>query len=355
MPRIPVDPQSITAEWLSEVLDADVRVCKLEQIGIGYGVLGRLYRARLIGGPGVPESVVVKLPTLDSTTRTNLCEDLDLYLSEVRFYQEIGVDNPLPPAHPYYAAINESTHDFVLVLEDLGRLRNADQTVGCTAADAEIVVEAIARHHMHWWESARLGSLPWLKTYTTPPYPAVLADNYEAAWPKFLDYLGAEVSAVMRAYGDRFQTLIPWFAHEISRPPHTFLHGDLRLDQLFFAVGPDDPPLKALDWQVASQGRAAYDVAYFLSQSLTPDTRRGCENQLVEKYATRLAAHGIDYSTDEFWYDYRLTTAWCFLYPVMVAGRVNVANDRQLELARTMFNRAAAAIEDHGCLALRPD
>ena len=25
---------------------------------------------------------------------------------------------------------------------------------------------------------------------------------------------------------------MPWFIEEISRPPHTFLHGDLRLDQI---------------------------------------------------------------------------------------------------------------------------
>jgi len=53
--------------------------------------------------------------------------------------------------------------------------------------------------------------------------------------------------------------------------------------------------------------------------------------------------------------DYRLTTAWCFIYPVMAAGRIDVANDRQLELSRTMLNGAAAAIEDHDALSLRSD
>jgi hypothetical protein len=52
-------------------------------------------------------------------------------------YQEIGLANPLRPAHPYFAAFDETTHDFDLVLEDLGRLRVADQTVGCAAADVE--------------------------------------------------------------------------------------------------------------------------------------------------------------------------------------------------------------------------
>ncbi|MGY5190422.1 UNVERIFIED_CONTAM: phosphotransferase, partial [Bacillus amyloliquefaciens DSM 7 = ATCC 23350] len=108
MPRIPVDPQSITAGWLSEVLEADVRVCKLEQFGIGVGLLGRLYRAHLDGDPNLPPTVVVKLPTLDAIARTHLCEDLEFYRREVRFYQEIGVANPLPPARPYFAAFAEA-------------------------------------------------------------------------------------------------------------------------------------------------------------------------------------------------------------------------------------------------------
>ena len=314
MAKFPVDPASVTAAWLSEVLDADVRDCRLEQIGIGVGLLGRLYRAHLVGGSDVPASVVVKLPILDTQpARSAICEDLEFYLREVRFYQQIGVANPLRPARPYFAAFDETTHDFVLVLEDLGRLRVADQIVGCTAVDAETVVNAIARHHAYWWESDRFASLPWLKTYATPPFPAVLAGNFEAAWPRFLEVVGADLSPPLHAFGERFPSLVGWFWQELARPPHTFLHGDLRLDQLFFAVGADDPPVTALDWQITSKGRAAYDVGYFLSQSLSADVRRSCEQQLIERYAECLTAHGVHYPRDELWRDYRLTLAFCFV------------------------------------------
>jgi hypothetical protein len=354
MAWFPVDPTSVTPGWLSEVLDADVRQCRLEQIGIGVGLLGRIYRAHL-EGPGVPASVVVKLPTLDARARSTVCEPLEFYLREVHFYREIGLANPLRPAQPYFIAFDELTHDFVLVLEDLGRLRVVDQTLGCAAEDAEVVIDAIARHHAHWWDGKRLTTLPWLSSYRTPPFPAVLAANFEAAWPRFLERIGADLSPELLAFGERFPSLVPWYLDQLMQPPHTFLHGDLRLDQLFFAVEPDDPPLTALDWQVTCMGRGAYDVGYFLSQSLSTDTRRGCEEGLLSRYAQRLAEFRIDYPATELLRDYRLTTAWCFAYPVIGAGQADFANDRQRELLRGMAMNSEAAIQDHDALSLRPD
>lgn len=88
MAKFPVDVDCITAEWLAAVLGAGVEECRLEQIGIGVGLLGRIFRAHLTGA-GAPASVIVKLPTLDMRARTAICEDLEFYLCEVRFYQEI--------------------------------------------------------------------------------------------------------------------------------------------------------------------------------------------------------------------------------------------------------------------------
>jgi len=111
MATIPVDPLSVTPAWLSEVLNAEVRGCELEPIAIGVGLLGRLFRAHLDGGPGVPATVIIKLPTLDTTVRTELCRPVEFYLREVRFYNEVGLANPLPPPHSYFAAFDETTHD----------------------------------------------------------------------------------------------------------------------------------------------------------------------------------------------------------------------------------------------------
>ncbi|MGV0851536.1 phosphotransferase family protein [Mycolicibacterium phlei] len=352
---MPTIPASITADWLSQALGADVRVRDVEQIGIGVGLLGRLFRVHLDGGSGVPPTVVVKLPTLDATARSAICETGELYAREVRFYREVGLRNPLPPARPYLATFDPDTHDFVLVLEDLARLRTADQTVGCTVADAEIVIDAIAAHHAHWWNNDRLAALTWLAPLNVSPLYDIVTTNYKSAWPRFLELLGADLSPAMRDFGERLASSSRWFADQFSRPPLTFTHGDLRLDQMFFGVSPHDPPLTALDWQLSAKGRGAYDLGYFLSQSMTADTRRRCEGALLDRYAARLADHGICYPRDELAYDYRVAVSWCFVYPVIGVGKIEITNDRHLRLMRRMLAGAVAAIEDHDGFSLTPD
>jgi hypothetical protein len=200
MAMFPTDRSSVTAAWLSEVLGADVRECRLVQIGIGVGLLGRLYRAHLKGDPDVPTSVVVKLPMLDARVRSEVCEDLEFYLREVRFYQEVGLANPLRPARPYFAAFDETTHDFVLVLEDLGRLRVADQIVGCTATDAETVIDAIARHHAHWWESDRFAE----RMRAAASRLAVANRASKIVEAGFLAMRSHDIDGLVAVYSDRF-------------------------------------------------------------------------------------------------------------------------------------------------------
>ena len=217
------------------------------------------------------------------------------------------------------------------------------------------MIDAIARHHAYWWDNDRLASLPWLMEYNSPPFIASIIQELRGCL--------AEVPA-----SGRFGTVpcdaefrrpvpssIPWFLEQITRRPCTFLHGDLRLDQLFFAVNADDPPLTALDWQLAGRGRGAYDVGYFLGQSMTTEDQAQLRGCMLERYAERLAEHGIDYPRAQLKHDYRLATAWCFIYPVMAEGRIEIVNDRNQKLIRTIVNRSVAAIEDHDGLSLRPD
>ncbi len=61
----PHQPEDLTAAWISEKIGAPVNDFTIEQIGVGVGLLGRLYRLTLTGDASTPASVVAKFPTLD--------------------------------------------------------------------------------------------------------------------------------------------------------------------------------------------------------------------------------------------------------------------------------------------------
>jgi aminoglycoside/choline kinase family phosphotransferase len=297
--------------------------------------------------------VIAKFPTLDESARMNVVEPLRFYEKEVRFYQQAAPLSPLATPRAYFADHDPATGDFLLILEDLGERRTCDQTAGCEVRDAEVAIDALAGLHVAWWESTRFAGLPWLPFASDPPFPQVVAGMFKQAWPRAQEVLGERIPEEFRAYGERFPELVEWFFEQASRPPVTLLHGDFRLDNLFFGTGGGEPPVTAVDWQICIKGRGGYDLGYFLSQSLTPSTRREHEEALVRRYHEAVSRH-VSYPFDELWDDYRRTVAFCFTYPVVAAGQIEVTNERHLELLTGMAERAMTAIADVRALALLP-
>ena len=152
-------PEAVTTEWLSGALGTNVKSFEIEQIGVGVGLLGRLYRISLDCEKG-PKSVVAKFPTLDEGARMNVVEPLRFYEKEIAFYNEAAKDVPISTATVYHAEFDSDSRDFCLLLEDLGARRMEDQIAGCPIADAETAVDALAEMHAHWWDSKTFPS--WL-------------------------------------------------------------------------------------------------------------------------------------------------------------------------------------------------
>ena len=353
MAEVPLRPEAVTTEWLSDVLGAEVKSFSSEQIGLGVGLLGRLFRLTLETNGDGPKSVVAKFPTVDENARMHVIEPMNFYEKEIRFYEQAATDTPIGTPRVYCSHFDPSSRDFVLLLEDLSDRRMEDQVVGCQSVDALTAVNTLIDLHAHWWEDPKLDSLAWLPKLADPPYPQVIAGMFKQAWPRALEILGDQINATYRDYGDRYGELVAWFCEKGTEPPVTFVHADYRLDNLFFANGHDEP-LTVVDWQLSFRGRAGYDVAYFLSQSLTTDARRGCEKELKDAYHDGLASRGVDYPKDEFEQDYRRTVAFCFCYPIIAGGQIEFTNDRGRELVSDMLDRSIRAIEDNNALDILP-
>lgn len=350
MSELPGTPEQLTAEWLSDAIGTPVSSFSTEQIGVGVGLMGRLFRVAMETSGG-PSSAVAKFPALDEGARMHVAEPLRFYEKEVRFYREGAADTPIPTPKAFAAEYDPASGDFVLLLEDLSARRMEDQIAGCSAEDARTAVDALVDLHAHWWER----DFPeWLPLYSDPPYPQVIAGMYKQAWPHALEVFEGHLSPEMLAYGERYPDLVDWFMGELGVPPHTMCHGDFRLDNLFFGSAPGDPPLTVVDWQIAFRGRGGYDLAYFVSQSLPTEVRREHEAELKRRYLEGLAAKGIDYPEADLERDYARTVAYCFIYAIVSAGQVQMANERMRDLLLGILDRAVVAIEDGSALSLLP-
>jgi hypothetical protein len=357
----PQDPTKLDAGWFTSALRStgtigdgvEVTDFTAEQIGQGVGILALLWRIHLTYGPGGsgPDTAILKLPHTMPESR-HVADSFRFYEREVRFYEAAAERSPLRTAARYASAFDDEggSGDFLLLMEDLAGRTVHDQVAGCPAGDAERDLQGLAAHHAAWWDSPELASMSWAVRVCDPPNPQALVPALRQSWPiiesRFADCLRGPMFEAAKRMPDAVVPLM----ERLSQPPVTLLHGDHRLDNLFFSA--DD--VATLDWQITGTGRGAYDVAYFLSQSVVAEERKRVEHDLVRAYHDALVAHGVrGYSFEDCWEDYRMATLFVSVYPLN-AGAVDLVNDRAVELFTAMLERSVAAILDLDALELMP-
>lgn len=350
---VPRSPDDVDAAWLTEVLGPAVgpsaRVVDMgvTRVGAGVGFLGELRRYALSweGGEG-PASVVAKFPAPGPKSR-DLALALAMYPREVGFYRDLGAVTDLSVAC-YHAAVDEHSHDFVLVLDDMSDATTVDQLAGCPPERAAELVTALADHHARYWDEAGLERAPWLARFADSALPGQIADAVGACWPGVRARFRDELAPAVLSVGDGLAAALPRVAEALSRPPVTLAHGDVRLDNVFFDA---TRGVRLCDWQLTGRSRGMRDLAYFVTQSLTPAERAAGEADLVELYLGRLAAHGVrGYDEQAAWQDYRTATILGFAYAIVALGGLDLDGARSAALPPTMLRRSVRAMIDYGCV-----
>ena len=140
---------------------------------------------------------------------------------------------------------------------------------------------------------------------------------------------------------------MPGLLDDLAEEPTTMIHGDFRADNLFFEA---DGSVAAVDFQLIGTGRGAYDLAYFVTQSLDRRRRRraraGALRPLDRRPRWRPACPRPTSPTA--WDDYRAAALFCLVYPVVAWRGMDAGDPRQLGLATTMlerFDRAVAELD----------
>lgn len=342
---IPLRLDDLTPEWLTAALGHEVTGVTFDPIGEGIGIVGQLSRLHLAGDPALPDSVIAKMHSLHPENQ-GIAMHYGLYTTEAGFYtdcaHQMGVR--VPAAH--YAAASPDGATCVLLIEDMVGAVALDQIAGCPVEMAERVVDHLAVLHARWWESPLLEELTWLRPINNDAYKSVAGhvtlglDVIRTQYAHLVPSSSIDAAAL---WADIVADVYDWM---FQNRPLTLAHTDLRLDNLFFDH-PDGSPLVIIDWQLTVRAVGAFDVSYFLTESLTVADRREHEERLVRRYHEGLVAGGVkDYSFDECWDDYRLAMAAQFSITV-VAALMNVGNERGQALAEAMVERQFTAVADH--------
>jgi hypothetical protein len=292
--------ETLTDAWWSAVFGAPVRAGQPSRIGDGLVGMNLRYRLEAGQGTGVPSTVVVKLPSLDETSRATGIA-LRNYEREVKFYEQVAdtVDIRVPECH--FAAWEPDSHDFVIVLEDVAPAEQGNQISGCEPETARLGVDEMVRLHGPRWDDPTLDELDWIQRRETEEDANLLAGMYAMVKEGFLAVHG---DAVRNACGDEGvdlvhqlgEALVPYV---LDRPgPRTVTHGDFRLDNMLFGPAGGDKECVVVDWQTPTLGNGPTDLAYFLGAGLVPEDRRRHEDDLLARYAAGIADYGAPCDAD---------------------------------------------------------
>ncbi len=345
---IPVGPDDVTAAWLTGVLGTEVTTATVTPVGTGQtGATYRVVPTYAADPEDWPETLVVKLPSQDEAVRERVALG---YRSEYAFYTEVADTLAVPLPRRYYCEIDRDGADFVLLMGDLAPAEQADQLRGCTLAEAELAVRALAGlHGPRWCDPAWLSFTGATMPRADRDFARGMGDLARMAADTTIGKLGDRMAARDRNTLLEAAGLIEdWLLMEPDR--FCLLHGDFRADNLLF--DPARTAVTVVDWQTLTVGLPARDLAYFTATSLSPDERADVEQNLVTVYHHALRSHGVTaYDRETCWRDYRLGVLQAPL--ITTFGFAFAAEtERGGDMVLAMLERGCRAIRELGTLDL---
>lgn len=300
-PVMITDPNAITTEWLSHVLQhngINGGVTGFTMKSIGTGQVGENVRFRLEGN-NVPESIVGKFSSPDPVSKKSAIQ-LGTYLREVFFYSEIQKTVDIATPTVLFADVDQETHDFVIMMEDLSPGIQGDQIAGCSVDEAAIAMEELAKLQGPRWGDVKLLNYPLLQSITQDD--AQIQAFYRSFENSFLERFGDQLTEDYRALVPKVGDLLGRYNDKYTGNPPGLIHDDYRVDNMLFG-GPR--PLTIVDWQSLGLGCPVKDASYFLGTCLDTPLRQKEERHLLRHYLDVLKSYGVNLSEDSCFALYR--------------------------------------------------
>lgn len=340
MGEAPRGVSEISAEWLGGGFGCRIDDFDVDVIGAGVGFMGELARVRL-DAPGAPSSVIVKMPSSDPGAQM-IGGMMRVWEREHRFYTEVA---PAIGSVRVPRCFHSGFEPYVLVLEDLAPATSGDQVVGPTPEQARAVIDAAAALHGEWMNNPALEQLDWMPDLNDPS-TGMVAQMFPVGWPTFLErYADSLPDRVLRWCEAFVPRVVDWI-HTYDDWPTTLIHGDFRLDNVFFD---DRGGVTLIDWQLAMRAPSTTDLVYFLGTNMPTDLRRSMQVELIGRYCEGLKRAGVP---DEWANESRIMrglTEGVLFYCTSFAASIltlDTANERGAALMDSLVRRAFSAADD---------
>lgn len=335
---LPQTEAALDSAWVSSIFGRDITVTGSEGVGVGSAFACQLYRLFVDGPPG---TMVVKIPVTGEVRP--MLDGIGAYSREILFYRDVAPHLPVRTPKVYAAEQATDSTDFVLALEDLSDCWAIDQLEGFTLPQAEAVVDGIASFHQWSWGKREL-----LARYEESFWPIaseagrMLQSQYAGlfahVWTTRREFLVEQLDPAVVALGDRYGELQPALIDELAEP-RAITHGELRADNLFFDK--EGKPV-FFDFQAAQQECGVRELAYLLCTSVPQALLEKHEDALIERYWAGLQVK--DFSLADARRQYRLSTQFNLLWPVIASIRYDGSNDRGRATLDDMVVKLGAAI-----------
>ena len=302
------------------------------------GTTGRA-RVALVGEPGVPASVFVKLPPFGEQQRA-LVDHTGMGVAEARFHRDLAREVPVRVPAVWFAATEG--HQYIMMLEDLvaSRCRFPTPDDPDIATRARDIVEQLAALHAPFWQSARFangGDLAWLVERGT---------RGEGGGRNFIrqavEVLGEEMDDEFHRIANVYLARTDDVVRLWREGPGTLVHGDSHLGNLFVDTE-DGDRTGFLDWAVVCRAPGIRDVAYTMCNSVPTDVREAIERDLVDHYCEVLGAQGIALDPRDAWDQYRVHAVYSWVAAAATAGMGSKWQPIEIGLAATRRATAACA------------
>ena len=318
-----------------------------ERIGENRGMLGEIFKLDLLSSEREGEnfSIVAKFSALREEI-LSIAKQGGSHERELRCYDELLASTPINVPKMFGAWYDPETAEFLLLQELIEPDHSVDQINGISQLQARLVITEMAKLHSFWWRNPTLETLQWLPQLDDDRRRNNLVRLTTQGWDQLHALLAEERSITIKQDSAQLALEVSDMLTRTSDFPATLVHSDLRADNLLFSL--DGTSVSLIDWQGCCIAPPAFDLAYFLTQSLTINDRQKYEKELLSFYMEELKEYGLEISFEKILEVYTSS----LIYSLSISCAIPLINDiskpRVRDLAVAMGSRSIQALKDHG-------